>query len=275
MSIKKVIHLADVHIRNFQRLEEYTNQLEILNDKINEEVKGLNYDEIRIVISGDICHSKITISNELISFICTWIRKLEKIGKVIVISGNHDLLVDNKNRVDTLSAIFTAAEFKNAIYLDKYFGYESGTLVDENITWALYSIFSDYRRPDIEQIKKNYPENTIVGLFHGPIVGSLLNNGTKMDSGISEDIFDGCKIVMAGDIHKRQEIKGKTYTIVYPGSLIQQNFGETVTQHGFASWDIENGTYKFVDLPTEYSLYRFEIESPEDIDNNKEILTNY
>ena len=47
----------------------------------------------------------------------------------------------------------------------------------------------------------------------------------------------------AGDIHKRQEIKRGDVKIVYPGSLIQQTFGETVTQHGFAVWDLEKKTH--------------------------------
>ena len=34
MAIKKIIHIADVHIRNFQRLEEYTHQLNELKEKI-------------------------------------------------------------------------------------------------------------------------------------------------------------------------------------------------------------------------------------------------
>lgn len=275
MAVKKIIHFADVHIRNYQRLEEYTNQLNELKEKIKENVNGLTYEEIRIVISGDIVHSKNTVSNELIAFVSTWIRELEEIGKVVVISGNHDLMVDNMSRIDTLTAIFTASKFENSIHLDSYLGYDSGVVVDDNVTWALYSIFSDYRRPDIEQARKDCPSNTVVGLYHGTIVGATLNNGTVIDSGANGDDFNGCDFVAAGDIHKRQEIKRGDVVIVYPGSLIQQTFGETVTQHGFVVWDLEKKTHEFVDLSTDYALYDFEIKSPEDIDENKEILINY
>jgi DNA repair exonuclease SbcCD nuclease subunit len=79
---------------------------------------------------------------------------------------------------------------------------------------------------------------------------------------------------MAGDIHKRQVIRRGNTEIVYPGSMIQQTFGETVSQHGFAVWDIENKTYEFIDLETNYGLYDFEITRPEDIDEDKEILKN-
>ena len=40
-------------------------------------------------------------------------------------------------------------------------------------------------------------------------------------------------------------------------------------------WDLEKKTYEFVDLPLDYELYDFEIKSPEDLDENKEILINY
>ena len=273
--IKKVIHLADIHIRPYQRLEEYTNKLITLKEKIKESVGSMNRDEIKIVISGDIVHSKNTISNELITFVSSWIRELEEIASVIAISGNHDLLTDNKSRIDTLTAIFTAAKFDNAIHLDSYFGYDSGIIVEDNVTWVLYSIFSDFKRPNIEQVKKDYPNNIVIGLYHGTVVGATLNNGTVMDSGVSGDLFEGCDFVMAGDIHKRQVIKRGDCEIVYPGSLIQQTFGETITQHGFALWDLENRSYEFIDLPLDYELCDFEIKSPEDIDNDKEILINY
>lgn len=273
--IRVVIHTADLHIRNFQRMEEYAEQLSKFTKKVEEIAKNYEPDEVRIVISGDIVHSKTTISPELIAFVSTWIRELQKIAEVIVISGNHDLMVNNLTRIDPITAIFQASQFDNAIHLDSYFNYDSGIIVEDNVTWVLYSIFNDFRRPDIEQAKKDYPDNTVIGLYHGTIVGATLNNGTVMDSGQDGNIFQGCDFVLAGDIHKRQVIKRGDTIIVYPGSLIQQTFGETITQHGFAVWDLEKKSYDFVELETDYGLYNFEIKTPEDIDNDKEILKNY
>ena len=184
-------------------------------------------------------------------------------------------MVNNLTRIDPITAIFQASQFDNAIHLDSYFNYDSGIIVEDNVTWVLYSIFNDFRRPDIEQAKKDYPDNIVIGLYHGTVVGATLNNGTVMDSGQDGDIFQGCDFVLAGDIHKRQVIKRGDTIIVYPGSLIQQTFGETITQHGFAVWDLEKKSYDFVELETDYGLYNFEIKTPEDIDNDKEILKNY
>ena len=274
-NIKLIIQIADVHIRPHARLDEYSVKLQELNEKIKEEIKGYEYDEVRIVICGDIVHNKNAISNELIAFVSEWIRNLEKLARVIVISGNHDLIVGNTSRVDTLTAIFKASQFANAVHLDSYLGYDSGTVPEENITWAVYSIFADYRRPNIEKARIDYPNNTVIGLYHGPIVGASLQNGSTMDSGVDSDIFEGCDFVLAGDIHKRQEIKQGDISIVYPGSLIQQTFGESVTNHGFAVWDLENKTHKFVDLSDDYSLYDFVIKSEDDLDYDKEKLINY
>lgn len=273
--IKKIIHCADLHVRNFQRMDEYAEQLSKFSSMVNDIAKDYKPEEVRIVISGDIVHSKTSISPELIAFVSMWIRDLQKIAEVIVISGNHDLMVNNLTRVDPITAIFQASLFENAIHLDSYFGYDSGIVVEDNVTWALYSIFNDFRRPDIEQAKKDYPDNIVIGLYHGTIVGATLNNGTVMDSGQDGDIFQGCDFVMAGDIHKRQVIKRGDTIVVYPGSLIQQTFGETITQHGFAVWDLEKKSYEFIELPSEYGLYDFEIKKPEDIDEDKEILMNY
>lgn len=273
--IKLVIHTADIHIRNIQRHEEYAAQLTQFIEKCKEISAPYKKEEVRILISGDLFHSKNQISNELFVFTSTFIRQLEEIAQVLIISGNHDLLVNNTSRKDTMTALFETAQFQNSIFVDGYLGFDSGTLIDNNITWALYSIYTDYRKPDIKQAQNEHPSNIVIGLYHGTIAGSTLNNGTVMEDGTDGDIFNGCDVVMAGDIHKRQELKRGDVTIVYPGSLIQQTFGEPVTQHGFCVWDLEKKTHKFVDLNTDYGLYDFQISGIDDIDKNKEILLNF
>lgn len=273
--IKKIIHVSDVHIRNYQRLDEYTDQLNKFIAKCKEIAEPYDKDEVRIVICGDICHSKTSISNELIMYVSNFIRKLEEICKVFVISGNHDFLMNNQSRVDTLTAIFETAKFKNAVLLDKVLGYESGVVNDDNISWALYSIFDEYNRPNIEEVETPFDEeHKIIGLYHGTIVGAELNNGTTMEEGVDMDIFKGCDCVMAGDIHKRQVLKRGKVEIVYSGSLIQQTFGETVSQHGFVVWDIPTMKYEFVDLNSDYGLFDVELRSIEDIDEDAEVLKN-
>lgn len=273
--VKLIIHTADIHIRNYQRLEEYNEQLMKFIDMCKVLTEPYEKDEVRIAIVGDILQSKNDISPELISFTSAFLRELEQIAKVIFIAGNHDLIVSNKTRKDAITGIFETAQFENTFFLDYELDFQSGYVIDDNITWAVYSIYNSYLKPDIEKSKEENPNNIVVGLYHGMIVGSTLNNGSVVDCGVDGDIFSGCDCVMAGDIHKRQTLKRGDVPIVYCGSLIQQTYGETVTQHGFSVWNMETLEHKFIDLESEYGLYDFEISSFEDVDNDKEILKNY
>lgn len=271
--IKCVIHCSDIHIRNFQRLNEYADQLTKFVEKCKEIAANYEREEVRIVISGDLVHQKNNISNELMTFSSFFLRELEQIAKVIVIAGNHDLLVNNTSRTDTLTALFETANFTDCVFIDSILNFESGFVEDDNIVWVLYSIYNGYAQPDMSTIDREGKK--VIGLYHGMVVGATLNNGSVVDSGVDGELFDGCDCVMAGDIHKRQVIKRGDVDIVYPGSLIQQTFGETVSQHGFVVWNIENMSYEFVDLETDYGLYDMEIESMNDIDNDKEKLINF
>lgn len=273
--IKLVIHCADIHIRNVQRHEEYAQQLERFVEKCKEIAAPYDKDEVRIVIAGDLVHSKNQISNELIVFASVFLRKLEQIAKVIVISGNHDLVVDNQSRTDTLTALFETARFSNCYFFDKMLGYKSGCITDSNIVWALYSIYDGFMKPNLESIEEYREKGAkVIGLYHGSIVGARLQNGTVMDNGLNTKAFEGCDCVMAGHLHLRQTIHQDSTPIIYPSSLLQQTFGETVNSHGFAVWDIETMKVDFVDLDTNYGLYSMEINSVEDIDNNKEKYLN-
>ena len=72
---------------------------------------------------------------------------------------------------------------------------------------------------------------------------------------------------------KKIKIK-KTIKVVMPSSLIQQNFGENVTKHGFLFWDIESKTFTEHDVDNRFLYYQFKIKSIEDIENGTEIITN-
>lgn len=274
--VKCIIQCADIHIRNTQRHEEYAEQLTKFIEKCKNIASDYDYDEVRIAICGDIIHQKNTITPELFSLTSAFLRQLQEIAKVVVIAGNHDLIVNNTSRKDAITALFETAAFENVTFLDYVLDFQSGCVYDDNITWAVYSIYDDYLKPSIEESKTEKPSNKIIGLYHGVIIGASLDNGNVLDNGIDgEDAFGGCDCVMAGDIHKRQELKRGGVPIVYSGSLLQQTFGETITNHGFVVWDVETLEFKYEDLESVYGLYKFEIESFEDVDNDVEKLINY
>lgn len=277
MPIKRIYQVADVHIPIYQRLEMYSVQLEKLIESISNDANssGLEMDEMRIVICGDLVNSKNNVTNELNVFASTFIRRLEEVAKVICIAGNHDLIEGNTSRTDTLTAIFQTAQFQNSVFLDYELGYNSGIVYDDNVTWALYSFYDDFMRPDIENAREEKPNNTVIGLYHGQIVGSKLFNGFVSDSGQCADTFKGCDVVMAGHIHKRQVIEKQGVKIVYSGSVVQKDYGESITQHGYAVWDLYSMEFEFIDIPSDYSYYDFSVNSMEDIENGLERLNNY
>ena len=139
--IKCIIQVSDIHIRNFMRMDEYIEQLSKFIDKCAEIASKYEKEEVRIVICGDLVHQKNTISPELIIFTTQFIRQLEEIATVIVIAGNHDLVLNNLSRKDTITCIFEAANFKNAYFLDAELKFMSGYLVDNNITVLVKTLY--------------------------------------------------------------------------------------------------------------------------------------
>jgi DNA repair exonuclease SbcCD nuclease subunit len=117
--------------------------------------------------------------------------------------------------------------------------------------------------------------NTKIGLFHGPVRGLTTDIGYKFDEGFDSDKFKGCDLVLCGDIHKRQvfDIPGgkKAYMI---GSTIQQNFGETISKHGFGIYDVKKDEYTFTDMENPKPFLSFYINSFDNLENGTERLVN-
>lgn len=271
--INKIIACADLHIRNLRRIEEYQEQFsKFIEDcrKTAEEENG----GVAIVIAGDVFHNKLDISAEGYALAAWFFRQLDDIAPTFVIAGNHDMS-RNLERLDPLSMLFSVSPFKNVHYLDKELGYQSDCFVYENITFALYSVFDNFTRPNIEEYKISNPENKIVGLFHGDINGGKSDAGYICDNGLETSMFDGCDFVIAGHIHKRQELTYNGILIVYCGSLIQQNHGENVSGHGYVVWNVKDETFSSVDIENgDFGFYTFNIEKGEDIDEDKEQVIN-
>ena len=126
--VKKIIHIADLHIRTIQMHELYKTQFEKLLIDLTVELSDYNYDETRIVIAGDIAHQKINISNEQLMLTSWFIKSLTQLGKVIIIPGNHDFLENNTQRLDSISPVVDLLDNSNIQYYK-----DSGVYDDDNI----------------------------------------------------------------------------------------------------------------------------------------------
>jgi len=67
----------------------------------------------------------------------------------------------------------------------------------------------------------------------------------------------------------------KLIPIIQIGSTIQQNYGESLNNHGYGVYEVEKDEYTFVDLPNPKPFLKFKIESFEDLVNGTEKLLNY
>ena len=273
--IKYIISVSDIHVRNYKRMEETSEFLEKLIDFCQKFVEKHNPDEVRIVVVGDLFDQKITVSNESTIYVSWMLRKLNEIAKTYVVCGNHDYLMNNISRMCSLTPIFSLSNFENCIYLDKELGYTSGIYKDDNIGFCLFSTFDDFNRPEIEIYHQQNPDKTLIGLIHADVNGATTDVGRVTDKGLDSSHFEGVDFVIAGHIHKRQEIKKNGIKIVYCGSLIQQNMGENITGHGGVIWNVFEKTWEPFDIDKgEYGFFKFVIDDIVDIENDREKLLN-
>ena len=269
--VKKIIHIADLHIRTIQMHELYREQFETLIDEIREHnivwyQEGIQYEEIRIVVAGDIAHQKINISNEQLLLTSWFLKELSKYGKVVIIPGNHDFLENNTQRMDSITPVVQLLDDPTIIYYK-----DSGDYIDENIQWVVYSLYQHNARPEFT---KDDTKLT-VGLFHGPIMGLSTDLGYEFEDAYDQLNFVDLDLLLCGDIHKRQQftLPNGGHAIMV-GSLIQQNFGETVKHHGYGIYDVETNEYTFHDLDNEQPFLHFLINDIKDIEDGKETHVN-
>ena len=205
--IKKIFHLADIHIVNQLDKRPYDQMLKQAVAEIYKEIKKYDKDEVRIVISGDIYHQKIKTSKEAEKMFHEMLNYLNAMCKTIVIAGNHDMLENNLDRMDALTPTFTIkGGYPNIIYADKELDYKSGYIVDDGVVWCIYSIFDMFKKPNFDGLREQYPNHKFIGLYHGEVVGAVTDMGRMSESGIDTNDFKGLDCVMAGHIHKNQTL---------------------------------------------------------------------
>jgi DNA repair exonuclease SbcCD ATPase subunit len=247
--LKRIYHIADIHIRNVKRHKEFRGVFE----KMFEEIRNRGTEDSLIYLAGDIAHAKLEMSPELLKEISWLLTECTKHCETILIAGNHDCNMNNSDRLDVLTPIVEALKLPNLHYLRDTQVYAIG-----DVDFAVFSIFDN---------KDNWPKadtlfgNKKIALFHGPVDHSQTDIGYVVSSRhFTTDMFDGYDLALLGDIHKRQElISPKGCKCVYAGSLVQQNFGETLDKHGFLVWDLETLTYEEVDIKNDYGYYTMDI----------------
>lgn len=225
----KVVHIADVHWRGLKRHDEYRAVFEQLFKEARAEKPD------RIVVAGDIVHSKTQgITPELIQHLVWWFTEMASIAPTIVTLGNHDGLILNKSRLDAISPIIEALCNPNIIFL-RDSKVHTETVRGLEIAWCNFSCFDEEGWDDVKPV----PGHINIALFHGAVWGAKTDSEWELTEGeVDIHKFSNFDYGMFGDIHKYQ-LLDQAGRFAYPGSTIQQNFGEDIDK-GYLVWDIES-----------------------------------
>jgi exonuclease SbcC len=256
--IRKIAHLADIHIRKSPALHEmYIRQFNLLYDDLRKNKPDL------IIIAGDLYHDYIDLSGEAQLLMASFLNNLSRIAPVVITRGNHDLQKKNLSRIDVIQTVTQMINNPKITYYNK-----TGFYKYDNITFAVWNHRDrELRNPWEDKTHVKDKNQIYIDLFHDPISGCLSHNGEPMKdlNYFSVNDFKG-DFTMMGDIHLYQKF-GKLDNVVYPSSLIQQNFGELPHSHGYVMWDIISKTHDFIEISNEHTYINFELSENTDYDN--------
>lgn len=253
-----ILHIADIHIRLNKRHEEYRNVFNTLYA----EARNTPEDTV-IALLGDVFHSKSDLSPECVQMATDLFKNLADIRPVILIAGNHDATLSNKNRLDSLTPIVDALNHPNLHYLRN-----TGLFGFGNILWNNMGVFDQpehyIRGETIPDLYRNQYDH-IVALFHGAVDKAALETGYAISNpAIMTPLFDWNDIALLGDIHKKQDMQdydpdNHKPCVHYVGSMVQQNHGEGLNGHGYSLWDLKTRTYEFHELKNEVGYFTVDI----------------
>jgi len=243
--VDKIFHIADIHIRPYKRHEEYK---EVFS-KLYESIKNQSTPNSIIVLAGDIVHAKTEMTPELIVMVYELLLQLSAICPLIIIPGNHDANLNNVSRLDAISPVINSSDLNNIYYIKK-----SGLYNFANLTFSHMSIFDN---PSEYIAAETFEATFKIALFHGIVDNATNDFGYKLKSDkINKKTFEGFDLVLLGDIHSKQFLSNN---IAYPGSLIQQNHGESL-EKGYLIWSLPDKSSEFVKIDNQYGYYTLEIK---------------
>ena len=261
--IKKIAHLADLHIRKTPtRNEEYEEVFQNLIDSLEKQKPD------RIVIVGDLVHDYLDLQGEQLILAHDLLNALAMIAPVRITRGNHDCRKKNLKRVDSIRAIVKTLNNSNVEYYDK-----TGFYTDDNVVWAVWHHGESHNCPwKLKEGKKILAEKdsnkTYIDLFHDPISGCRSTTNFEMKSKAYYKVSDfKGELSFFGDIHKQQYLD-KNKTKAYCGSLLAQDVTEgDECFHGYLLWNIVDKTVEEIPIANEWSFKNVKITSFTDFDD--------
>ena len=265
-----IFHLSDIHIRvgdsQKSRFHEYatTFQHVVASLAAQPTIK-----EAIIVITGDLFHHKNKLEPCGLELALQLLRELAALAPVVLIRGNHDYRQDIPLERDMISALM-GYRLPNVTYLDT-----TGVHTIGNIHFGVVAIQDTLLYGSASGIAKELPafpkaptgatvptgakapevptEEYTIALFHGTIASCIGTHGYPIHW------FGAYDAILLGDIHLQQIHRATAIPLEecdlpfttlrgsydfeqspwgYPGSLLQQDFGESLFGHGYLHWDL-------------------------------------
>jgi hypothetical protein len=135
--ITNIIHIADIHIKVSLLHSEYN----AVFDQFYLDLQMLKSQNINSIVClcGDLLDSKDELKPDTIIHTWNFLKSISLIFPLVIISGNHDRIEQNDDKVDSIEAIIQDRPIDNIFYL-KY----SGVYIFYNIIFGVNSIVDKY-----------------------------------------------------------------------------------------------------------------------------------
>jgi predicted phosphodiesterase len=277
-----IFHLADIHIRSGNTEQARFIEFQSVFNRLISDVEShpaVKNGTAMVVVAGDVFHHKLRIESPGLKLALELFKRLGALCPVYVIRGNHDFRQDKPDEPDLIQSL---VHLHNIHYID-----ETGTIVIDNVGFGIVTVQDLLQKGATSGMSRQIPlfpepefDSSVdykVALFHG----NLLEFPTGY-------IPSGYDIALLGDIHlqhvgggvkpmvasvssttgfKPQNsyllgqysyggVVGSEYTPYgYPGSLLQQDFGEPVLGHGYIVWNLPNKTIECYHLKNDANGY--------------------
>lgn len=173
--------------------------------------------------AGDVFHSRKAQPQGLLKAFCDILDELADAGiKLNCVVGNHD-----KSFYSDSDSFLDPFQYHPAIQLYRFCG---ARFIDKKVGIHYASFFADEQYIAMMQdkdINGGFSSKNIL-ITHIGCQGAVMNNGTKVESRITTDLFHKYDKVLIGHYHDLQALNEK---VEYIGASLQHNFGEG-TQKG-------------------------------------------
>lgn len=301
--IRKVFHFADIHIRcgEDEASSRFDQYLEAFSE-VKRFFTNVDTTDCIAVVVGDVFHMKGKADVFAITMLGRFIDAFPERMPVYIIRGNHDVVQQRPNQPDLLEALLRM--HPNVHYIKKTTAFKVGNLgfsvvdIMDVLEHGTSSGKQIDELPEIPRISMDEPAGDNAGegngggggamdggeldidrrviLFHGTIIRSRLQNYSESVQGFPLDWFSDFDLGMFGDVHLQQihADEGNIFfkdklTWGYPGSLIQQNYGEEIINHGFLEWDLETNKVATRNVKAQHGYLKLKLRSPFRVLNSK------